>query len=174
MQDLSIHTFVNPRSNLAFFRISMRFGVKLSILLNRTLSVSFYWKNPLRLYLLRFTIIGLDLFWSAFFSPILCVQSRSTDVISKFIFVVIVSIISLIRPSIHHHQFQLSHESRDCLARILLMLIYCFSRFSIFLLITDTFSLVTQVLDYLFSFFSFFLILVKFCAYKVNCFIQIF
>ena len=90
------------------------------------------------------------------------------------IFVVIVSIISLIRPSIHHHQFQLSHESRDCLARILLMLIYRFSRYSIILLITDTFSLVTQVLDYLFSFFSFFVILVKFCAYKLNCFIQIF
>ena len=49
MQDLSIHTFVNPRSNLAFFRISMRFGVKLSILLNRTLSVSFYWKKSFKI-----------------------------------------------------------------------------------------------------------------------------
>ena len=68
----------------------------------------------LTLYLLRFTIIGLGLFWPAFFFPILCVRSRSGGEISVFISVVSITklFLSLNRPSLHY-QFQQSHEPRD-------------------------------------------------------------
>ena len=91
---------MNPCSILAVFRISICFGVKLSVILRL---------GPFRLFLL-----GKNLFsnivpsfnnkfhynwsrfilaiWPGFFFPILCVQSRSACEISMFIFVDIVSV----------------------------------------------------------------------------------
>ena len=62
--------------------------------LNWILSGFFCWKKIFLLTscLLSFTIIGLDLFWPDFFSPISCMRSRSAGEISMFIFVDVIPI----------------------------------------------------------------------------------
>ena len=165
------HAFVNSCSIVAFFRISMRFGVKLSIILTLDPFRLFLLEKDffLKLYPLSVTIIGLGLFWPGFFFRILCVQSRSAGEISMFIFVDIVSITksSVTSSSVStipwtKRQFRREHCSwLSFFIEIFNFLIHY--RYIFF-----------QVLDYFFSFFPFFFILVKPCGYKVNCFIQIF
>ena len=106
----------------------------------------------LTFYLLSFIIIGLGLFWPAFFFPILYVQSRSTDEILMFTFVDIVSITkssvtSSLVSTIPWTKRQFRREYCSCLS-------ISFSRFSTFLFITDTFSskfLIFCSLSFLFS-----------------------
>ena len=130
-----VHTFVNPCSTLALFRISIRCGVKLSVILTLDPFRFFLLEKTvsLTLYLLSFTIIGLGLFRPAFFFPILCVRSRSAGEISMFIFVDIVSITkssvtSSSVSTIPKTKRQFQREYCSCLS-------ISFSRFSNFLFI---------------------------------------
>ena len=90
----SIHTFANPCFIPDFFRSSVGFRVKLSVILTLNILAFFLLEKTffLTLYVLSFTIIGLGLFWPGFFFPNLCIRSRSAGEMSMFIFVNIVLI----------------------------------------------------------------------------------
>ena len=114
----------------------------------------------LTLYLLSFTIIGLGLFWPAFFFWILCVQSRSAGEISMFIFI---DIVSTTKSSVII-SFNCPMNQETVSARILLINLF----FEVFNFLIHYWHIFFQILDYFLFLFSFFLILVKFCAYKIT------
>ena len=167
-----VHTIFNPCSNFAFFRISIRFGVKLYVIL--TLDSA------------RFFLLEKNLFPNIVSTKFHYNWSRF--ILNSLLFPNFVRLIQIYRWNLNVHfcwyrfyhwivrhfiiSFNDPMNQETGSARILLILIYFF--FEIYNFLFHYWYILFQVLDYLFSFFSFFLILVELCAYKVNCFIQTF